>query len=93
MLRRGGNLDLAVVDFAMPVLDGLGFISAARIERPELPIVMMTGYADAGRLNEEELGDVPLLAKPFKLDALLGIINRRLDERGRAPGSLRADGR
>ncbi|MET0429804.1 MAG: ATP-binding protein, partial [Microvirga sp.] len=85
ILRRGRGIDVAVVDFAMPVLDGLGFIAAARIERPELPIILMTGYADAGRLTEEGLGDIPLIAKPFKLDALLQTLEQRLAARGPAP--------
>ncbi|MBM6594551.1 PAS domain-containing protein [Microvirga pudoricolor] len=78
ILRRRDDIDLVIVDFAMPVLDGLGFIEAARLERPDLPIVMMTGYADAERLTEDRLGDIPLVAKPFKLETLLTALRQRL---------------
>ena len=55
----------------MPVLDGLGFIEAARARWPDLPIVLMTGYADVERLNETRLKVVPTILKPFSLDALM----------------------
>lgn len=74
VLRRHPDIALVVADFAMPVLDGLGFIETARAERPQIPILLMTGYADAERLTETRLKDVPLILKPFNIDMLLAAI-------------------
>ena len=79
MLRRHFDIALVVADFAMPVLDGLGFIETARAERPQIPILLMTGYADAERLTETRLKDVPLVLKPFNIDTLLATIAEALD--------------
>ncbi|WP_210484923.1 hybrid sensor histidine kinase/response regulator [Microvirga antarctica] len=71
MLAQDPDIELVVVDFAMPSLDGLGFIDAAREAYPDLPIVLMTGYAEAERLNETRLKVVPTILKPFSIDTLL----------------------
>jgi PAS domain S-box-containing protein len=71
ILRETAGIETVIVDFAMPLLDGLGFIDAARAERPDLPIILMTGYAEAERLVETRLRDVPTILKPFSIDTLL----------------------
>jgi CheY-like chemotaxis protein len=82
VLRQRSDIQLAVVDFAMPVLDGLGFIEAARIEHPDLRVVLMTGYADAEKLTETRLAEVPVLPKPFKTDTLLRVLQQHMDTPG-----------
>ncbi len=56
--------DLLVSDYAMPILSGAELIRRARALRPELPAVIISGYADtqAVALTAE---DVRILAKPF----------------------------
>lgn len=60
--------DLVLSDIVMPVMDGIGLALNVARERPELPILLMTGYANqrerAGGL-EEIVRDVVL--KPFTL--------------------------
>jgi len=63
------HYDLAIVDFAMPVLDGADLIRAARKLRPEQKFLMVTGYSD----SEAVAGacpDTPVIRKPFDNDAL-----------------------
>lgn len=79
MLRRHPDIALVVADFAMPVLDGIGFIETARIERPHVPILLMTGYADAERLTQTRLKDVPLILKPFNIDTLLATVAENMN--------------
>jgi CheY-like chemotaxis protein len=45
-LAGGGPFDLLLSDIRMPVMDGIALALAAARERPELPILLMTGYAD-----------------------------------------------
>ena len=51
----------------MPGMNGLALIQEARRRRPELPALLLTGYADAGvRLAVEDAGsrNTALLRKP-----------------------------
>jgi CheY-like chemotaxis protein len=57
----------------MPGMDGLTLIQEARRRRPELPALLLTGYADAGvRLAVEaaDAGRTALLRKPVSGTAL-----------------------
>ncbi len=57
----------------MPGMNGLTLIQEARRRRPELPVLLLTGYADASvRLAVEnpETGNMALLRKPVSSIAL-----------------------
>lgn len=60
LIARGESVDLALVDFAMPGLNGVEFARRARPLRPHLPIILLTGYFDV-----EVPEDVALVHKPF----------------------------
>jgi len=64
-LRRAPAQDAAVIDFAMPGLNGGQTASALRALRPGLPVVLMSGYADLEALADAWSG--PVLRKPFNL--------------------------
>jgi DNA-binding NtrC family response regulator len=40
------DLDLLISDFVMPAMDGIRLLTEARKVRPEVPRVLLTGYAD-----------------------------------------------
>ena len=67
--------DLVLLDLTMPVLDGARAHEELRRLFPELPILVMSGYADAERV-EELLADgrTEFLAKPFDTAALLSAL-------------------
>ena len=46
------SFNLVVSDIQMPILDGVGFLKAARTRYPGLPIYLMTGYS---QYSEEEV--------------------------------------
>jgi signal transduction histidine kinase/ActR/RegA family two-component response regulator len=81
VLNRDPSIEIVVVDYAMPSLDGLGFIEAAREMRPDLPIILMTGYADAERLNETRLKVIPTILKPFTLEVLMTTLRQAMASR------------
>jgi CheY-like chemotaxis protein len=70
--------DVLITDYAMPRQSGTEVVRLARQARPNLPAVIVTGYADA-----EEIGgrptDVGLLMKPFTLAELSGAVHRAFD--------------
>jgi len=63
-LRRAPDrIAAALIDFAMPGLNGGETAAALRASRPDLPVVLMSGYADLDALAEAWSG--PVLRKPF----------------------------
>ena len=46
VLKSGKPVDLMITDYAMPGMTGLQLAEAARTLRPDLPILLATGYAD-----------------------------------------------
>jgi CheY-like chemotaxis protein len=67
-LDRGEHFHLVVVDYAMPGMNGIQFIDAARERSPTLKFMLLTGYADSDVLDAAS--GLPLLRKPFRLGEL-----------------------
>jgi PAS domain S-box-containing protein len=68
-LEDGIEADLVFTDVLMPgSMDGLDLAQAIRAKRPALPVLLTSGYGGApARVAEAGL---PLLRKPYSLDAL-----------------------
>ena len=62
ILEQSDEIDLLIVDYAMPGMNGLETIRRARQRRPGLKPLLITGHADA--MGASTAG-VPLLRKPF----------------------------
>jgi PAS domain S-box-containing protein len=56
------EVDLLVTDFAMPQMNGLELAEEVRRSRPNLPVLLATGFAELG---EAAALHFPRLAKPF----------------------------
>jgi DNA-binding response OmpR family regulator len=71
---------LLICDLMLAGRSGLEVLKAARLRRPTLPILMITGYATPAH---EELvlssGATAFLAKPFDDSELLTLVRRALD--------------
>ena len=63
MLKSGKPIDLLITDYAMPGMTGVQLAEAARKLRPDLPILLATGYADLPARAKLEL---PRLSKPYQ---------------------------
>ncbi len=63
VLKSGKPIDLMITDYAMPGMTGLQLAEAARRLRPDLPILLATGYADLPTRASFEL---PRLSKPYQ---------------------------
>lgn len=73
---RSWPADVAIVDFQMAPLDGACFTRLVRnstdSENIYLPIIMMTGFADRGRVFEaRDAGVSEMIAKPITARAIL----------------------
>ncbi len=71
-------ISLLVSDIRMPGLDGVTLAERARALDPALPILLVSGYADAPERSRLGALDVGFLPKPFTLGALLAHIERML---------------
>ncbi len=79
-LLESGRPGLILLDMAMPLLDGPGFLREMRRSSAlTTPVVIMTAMDDARRLARD-LGAQGWLQKPFDLDALLDIVERWITE-------------
>jgi signal transduction histidine kinase/CheY-like chemotaxis protein len=68
LARKGVAFQAALIDFAMPGLNGGETARRLRELEPDLPVVLMSGYADLDNLAETWIG--PVLHKPFGAQAL-----------------------
>ncbi len=78
-------VNLVLVDFAMPVMDGAAFAKLARVARPDLPLVFISGYSDADAIQEAVGQSALLLRKPFDLATLRQAMAKA---RGMAPSAI-----
>ena len=71
------EFSLAVSDFKLPGMDGLTLLRSIRKKVPQLPVVIMTAFAEA-KLAVEALqtGARDFLIKPFQPEHLVGVIAR-----------------
>jgi CheY-like chemotaxis protein len=78
---------LVLCDMMMPGRDGLEVVAQIRARRPEVPIVLITGYAtEANAERAMEAGATAFLAKPFDEEELLDQVRRvlgRTDDAGK----------
>ncbi|HLJ63186.1 MAG TPA: ATP-binding protein, partial [Stellaceae bacterium] len=79
LLDKHADIALLLIDFAMPMMNGVEAASRARALRPDLPILYMTGYADTQLLRSAaDAGSI--LEKPFRISSLVAKIEDVLGE-------------
>ena len=66
LIRDGFRPDLLVTDHLMAGMDGADLARCVRCERPEVQILIISGYAE----SEGVAPDLPRLTKPFRSDEL-----------------------
>lgn len=61
-----GNYELMITDIKMPGMSGMDLLAAVRKKHPDLPVMMITGYATIpGAVKAMENGALEYLSKPF----------------------------
>jgi len=86
--------DLMIVDYAMPGMNGVEVIRAAREQFADLPIILATGYADMEAVHGV-IDSNHVLRKPFRIADLAGVLAHVLDDspEPEAPGAPSPRGR
>ena len=80
LLDGDSNVDLIVLDFVMPGMNGAELARQIHSKFSTLPVLFVTGYADKTTLAE--IGDARLIKKPFVGDELANKVHAALAEIG-----------
>jgi signal transduction histidine kinase len=71
VVRSDAHIDLIVTDYAMPGMTGAELAKDIRQTRPDLPIILATGYADLPNADDPGL---PRLAKPYRREEMARLL-------------------
>ena len=78
---KTNDIDLVVSDYLMPEMDGISFLGEVRHVRPDVPRIILTGYADKENAIKaiNEVGLFQYIEKPWDNDDLLIILRNGLE--------------
>lgn len=80
VIERGQGISLLFTDMMMPDMNGNELARAARARHPDLKVLYTSGYMpDKTIIESEAAGEVPLLPKPFGVEALAIRVRAALD--------------
>ena len=72
--------DMILMDIRMPEMDGLDATRIIKEVSPEIPIVALSAYAfEADIAAAKEAGCDEFMAKPFRVEDLLDVVNKYVD--------------
>src|SRR6202008_15090 len=78
--------DLLIADLKMPGMDGLTLIREAKRYKPDLPVIIITGFStESSAIEAVNLGVVGYLTKPFRVPQVLAAAAKALGEEELSP--------
>ena len=73
--------DLLIADLKMPGMDGLAVIREAKRYKPDLPVIIITGFStESSAIEAVNLGVAGYLTKPFRVPQVLSAAAKALGE-------------
>lgn len=77
------EIDLVLSDYLMPEMDGISFLGEVRKIYPQVPRIILTGYADKENAIKaiNEVGLFQYIEKPWDNDDLLIILRNGLERK------------
>jgi CheY-like chemotaxis protein len=91
LLERSEAVDAVVLDLAMPDVDGREVLDALVLERPDLSVILTSGYDH--KAVEQQLdracSSIPFLQKPYTPEDLVERVQKAIAD----PAALRTQGR
>ncbi|MGK2905568.1 MAG: HD domain-containing phosphohydrolase [Desulfuromonadales bacterium] len=77
---KAETFDLVITDFRMPKISGLQLLSAIHEKNADLPVIVMTGYADMNiAVQAVEKHAFELILKPFQAQPFMSAVRRGLE--------------
>ncbi len=75
------DFDAVIVDMKMPDINGMDVIKTLKEKQPEMPIIMITGYASVPTAIEAmKLGADDYIPKPFKPNEIIDAVKNALQK-------------
>jgi len=78
---KENGADLVISDYLMPEMDGMSFLAKVKEIKPEIPRIILTGYADKENAIKaiNDVGLYQYLEKPWNNDDLLIILRNGVE--------------
>jgi two-component system cell cycle sensor histidine kinase/response regulator CckA len=81
LAKLGDRVDLVILDFVMPTMDGAQVLHALRKIIPNLPIIVASGFTDNGALRDLlARGVCGFIPKPLARNKLLAGVRSTIEE-------------
>jgi DNA-binding NtrC family response regulator len=78
----GVSPDLVLLDYRLPDADGLEVLERIRRLKPDLAVIMITGFANTEiAVRAMHLGAYDYVSKPFTLEQMMFVVNKALEAR------------
>ena len=80
---KENDVDLVVSDYLMPEMDGISFLANVRKYKPEVPRIILTGYADKENAIKaiNDVGLFQYIEKPWDNNDILIIFRNGLEKK------------
>jgi CheY-like chemotaxis protein/glycine cleavage system H lipoate-binding protein len=79
-IMKKDDIHIILTDLMMPEIDGLEFLKITKDNKPDIIVIMITGYATINTaLQAMQLGAFDYIAKPFSRDELKKVVKRAAD--------------
>jgi DNA-binding NtrC family response regulator len=78
--RAAGGVDLAILDFRLPDMDGLAVLKQLKQLDPDILVILLTAYANVdAAVSAMKLGAYHFANKPFDLETLVALVEQALE--------------
>jgi PAS domain S-box-containing protein len=81
ILQSAQRIDLLITDIGLPDVNGRQVADAARVKRPRLNVLFMTGYAETAASSAFLEAGMDIISKPFTMDGLASKIRQVIEQR------------
>ena len=81
--QAGTSVEVVVSDIVMPRLNGVELMQVLSVSHPDLPVILMSGYATGALAELGIAAPCAILSKPFQSEQLLEEVRRCIGLRNR----------
>ncbi len=76
--HHGRDIDLMILDYAMPDMSGATVFDVVRSKIPDMPVIVSSGYANLADIDNMIAQGAGFVQKPFRLHELLSVVRSAL---------------
>jgi CheY-like chemotaxis protein len=76
LIKQGGVFGVLVSDIVMPRLNGVELMQSLSVSHPDLPVILMSGYATGALAELGIAAPCAILVKPFPSERLIEEVRR-----------------